>query len=67
MAKMKKAPNYSENETKMPPPTDAERKKYGMAPAPKNPPYPPPKKMAKGGVTRADGCAMKGKTKGRMI
>ena len=26
-----------------------------------------PKKMAKGGVTRADGCATKGKTKGRMV
>ena len=25
------------------------------------------KKYAKGGVTRADGCAAKGKTKGRMI
>jgi hypothetical protein len=25
------------------------------------------KKMAKGGVTRADGCATKGKTKGRML
>jgi hypothetical protein len=23
--------------------------------------------MAKGGVTRADGCVMKGKTKGKMI
>jgi hypothetical protein len=26
-----------------------------------------PKGMAKGGVTRADGCASRGKTKGRMI
>jgi hypothetical protein len=24
-------------------------------------------KMAKGGVTRADGCAQRGKTKGRMV
>ena len=24
-------------------------------------------KMAKGGVTRADGCVMKGHTKGRMV
>jgi hypothetical protein len=26
-----------------------------------------PKKYAKGGVTRADGCAQRGKTKGRML
>jgi len=26
-----------------------------------------PKKMAKGGVTRADGCIKKGHTKGRMV
>lgn len=26
-----------------------------------------PKKMAKGGVTRADGCITKGHTKGRMV
>jgi hypothetical protein len=26
-----------------------------------------PKKYAKGGVTRADGCAVKGRTKGRMV
>jgi hypothetical protein len=25
------------------------------------------KKMAKGGVTRGDGCATRGKTKGRMV
>jgi hypothetical protein len=34
-------------------------KKGGMACA--------PKKMAKGGVTRADGCVTKGHTKGKMI
>jgi hypothetical protein len=34
-------------------------KKGGMACAPKN--------MAKGGVTRADGCVSKGHTKGKMI
>jgi len=28
---------------------------------------PEPKKMAKGGVTRADGCCIRGKTKGRMV
>jgi hypothetical protein len=27
----------------------------------------PASKYAKGGVTRADGCARKGKTKGRMV
>ncbi len=27
----------------------------------------PVKKMAKGGVTRADGCAQRGKTKGKMV
>lgn len=27
----------------------------------------PVKKMKKGGVTRADGCAIRGKTKGRMV
>ena len=26
-----------------------------------------PKKLAKGGVTRADGCVSKGHTKGRML
>lgn len=43
----------------------------------KTPPPPPPakkkamggmtKSYAKGGVTRADGCAQRGKTKGRMV
>jgi hypothetical protein len=36
----------------------------------KYPDYTPvdePTKMAKGGVTRADGCAQRGKTKGRMV
>jgi hypothetical protein len=28
---------------------------------------PQEKKMAKGGVTRGDGCAKRGKTKGRMV
>lgn len=35
--------------------------------APKPAPTPKPKKMAKGGVTRADGCISKGHTKGRMV
>jgi hypothetical protein len=29
--------------------------------------FAPAKKMAKGGVTRADGCVTKGHTKGRMV
>ena len=29
--------------------------------------FTPAKKMAKGGVTRADGCVTKGHTKGRMV
>jgi hypothetical protein len=39
------------------------------APKPEPKPTPPPKvkKMAKGGVTRADGCISKGHTKGRMV
>lgn len=65
MASAKK-PNYSANETKMMPPTDAERKKYGMAPAPRNPPTPKPrpkpiKVLAKGG-----GIEIRGKTRGKM-
>lgn len=34
---------------------------------PKPAPKPPAKKFAKGGVARADGCAVKGHTKGRMV
>jgi len=36
---------------------------------PAAPPMPKPKKMAKGGSasSRADGCAQRGKTKGRMV
>lgn len=39
------------------------------APAPKAPASAAsaPKKMAKGGVTRADGCVTKGHTKGRVV
>ena len=36
-------------------------------PAAKPAPAPKPKKMASGGVTRADGCISKGHTKGRMV
>ena len=42
-----------------------EADKTEPAPAPK--PEPKVKKMAKGGVTRADGCISKGHTKGRMV
>ena len=38
-----------------------------MKPEPKPKPMPKPKKMAKGGVTRADGCITKGHTRGRMV
>ena len=31
------------------------------------PPAPAPVKKAKGGVTRADGCCSKGKTRGKMV
>jgi hypothetical protein len=44
------------------------KSQYPLPPAP--PPSkrrPAPKKYAKGGVTRADGCAVKGHTKGRMV
>lgn len=40
-----------------------------MGPLPKKEPVKPVKKMAKGGSAsaRADGCAIKGKTKGRIV
>jgi hypothetical protein len=38
-----------------------------MGNEPKDEKETPVKKMAKGGVTRADGCAIRGKTKGRMV
>jgi hypothetical protein len=45
---------------------DGKQMKPTSKPAPK-PDTKPMKKMAKGGVTRADGCAQRGKTKGRMV
>ena len=42
----------------------------GIAPSdpmPKPVPKPPTKKMAKGGVTRGDGCCMKGHTRGKTV
>jgi hypothetical protein len=45
---------------------EAAEKAYNAAST--TPPRPAPaRKMAKGGVTRADGCVTKGHTKGRMI
>jgi hypothetical protein len=45
---------------------EANEKAYNAAS--KTPPAPQPaKKMAKGGVTRADGCVTKGHTKGKMV
>lgn len=41
--------------------------KPNQKPAPKPAPAPKPKKMAKGGVTRADGCITKGHTRGKMV
>ncbi len=43
----------------LPPPQDIDG---GSAPKPKK-----PKKYAKGGVTRADGCITKAHTKGKMV
>ena len=46
---------------------DYERKKdAGVYTVEKGKP-PSPREMAKGGVTRADGCITKGHTKGRMV
>jgi hypothetical protein len=45
---------------------EAAEKAYNAAST--TPPKPTPaRKMAKGGVTRADGCVTKGHTKGRMV
>lgn len=45
---------------------EAAEKAYNAAST--TPPKPAPaKKMAKGGVTRADGCITKGHTKGKMV
>lgn len=57
--------NPSANEVVNKPPSDAERKKMGIGAIPKPKPEPKPKKFAKGGSVRGDGCAQKGKTKGR--
>jgi hypothetical protein len=45
---------------------EANEKAYNAAST--TPPKPAPaRKMAKGGVTRADGCVTKGHTKGKMV
>jgi hypothetical protein len=51
-----------------PKPKPAPKRKDKPVVYPKDVPVDEPvKKMAKGGVTRADGCAIKGKTKGRIV
>jgi hypothetical protein len=51
-----------------PKPAPAPKRKDKPVVYPKDVPVDEPvKKMAKGGVTRADGCAQRGKTKGRMV
>ena len=47
--------------------TREESKKRREASKEKPEPKMETKKMAKGGVTRADGCCIRGKTKGRMV
>jgi hypothetical protein len=47
--------------------TREESKKRREAAKEKQEPKMETKKMAKGGVTRADGCCIRGKTKGRMV
>jgi outer membrane biosynthesis protein TonB len=52
----------------LPKPKPAPKRKDKAVVYPKDAPVDEPvKKMAKGGVTRADGCAQRGKTKGRMV
>ena len=46
---------------------DAATKAYDAASTTPPKPAAPAKKMAKGGVTRADGCVSKGHTKGKMV
>ena len=46
---------------------EAATKAYNAASTTPPRPAAPAKKMAKGGVTRADGCITKGRTKGKMI
>ena len=46
---------------------DAATKAYDAASTTPPRPAAPAKKMAKGGVTRADGCVSKGHTKGKMV
>lgn len=49
----------------MPPPQDIDG--ASVTPSKSKQKASAPKKYAKGGMTRGDGCASKGKTKGRMI
>ena len=46
---------------------EAAEKAYNAASTTPPRPAAPARKMAKGGVTRADGCVTKGHTKGKMV
>ena len=46
---------------------EAAEKAYNAASTTPPRPAAPARKMAKGGVTRADGCVTKGRTKGKMV
>lgn len=48
-------------------PVSEEPKKAPPPPPPPPPKKTPPKKYAGGGVTRADGCAIHGRTRGRTV
>lgn len=62
-------PSKMKQDPDVPEPASPESKKKPPPPPPPPPPpkKTPPKKFAGGGVTRADGCAKKGHTKGRMV
>ena len=57
----------AKNQPKIDAAYDASMTNTESAPRPAPKPLPKPKKMAGGGVTRADGCITKGHTKGRMV
>jgi len=60
----------SKPKPKLKPPVPPSKRRPLRDPTPQmvtEPAGPFPKKYAKGGVTRADGCAVKGHTKGRMV
>lgn len=59
-------PSKMKQDPDVPEPASPEAKKKPPPPPPL-PKKTPPKKFSGGGVTRADGCATKGHTKGRMV